>query len=196
VRVVRSPERARAPLGDAVVEDVAGPNETGTGWTVAVRAGGELWVLPEEDLEPAGAPRGPAPERVDTLRLRLVTELTDGVSAARLAERLERRLPRVVGPAAVEVEAERHWADPYRYELEVTVRPRGDAVEALRALAAAGGGGWLSCRDDGWRCDLWWSAEDDGEGFLAPEVRGAEVTLLPWGSPALRPEQERPLVSV
>jgi hypothetical protein len=69
-------------------------------------------------------------------------------------------------------------------------------VEALRALVAAGGDRWLSCRDDGWRCELWWHAEEHEPGFLVPEVRGAEVLFLPWSSPALRPEDERPLVTV
>ena len=180
-----------------MVEDVVGPTEGGAGWAVTVRVGGALWVVPEDDLESI-APGGPAaPERADTLQLRLVTELTDGVEAARVAERLDEEIQALVGPSVVEIEAERHWADPYYYELDVAIRPRGDAVDALRVLAESGGEGWISCRDDGWRCDLWWDGdEDDGQIFLVPEVCGAEVSLLPWGSPARRPEEERPLVSV
>jgi hypothetical protein len=179
-----------------VVEDVVGPTESGTGWAVAVRAGDELWVIPESDLEPLSPAREQQPERLDTLRLRLVTDLTDTTEAARVAELIEVEVRAIVGPAAIEVEAERHWAEPYFYELEVSIVPVGDAVAALRAVAVAGGDGWLSCRDDGWRCDLWWSADDDADGFLVPEVRGAELALLPWSSPKLRPEAERPLVSV
>ncbi len=196
VRVVRQPEGARSPLAEGVVEDVVGPNEDGTGWTTAVRVGDALWVLAENDLEstePRGAPA--QEERFDTLQLRLVTELTDGVEAARVAERIDEALRELVGPSTVAIEAERHWAEPYNYELDVTVRPLGDAVAALRTLADAGRDSWLSCRDDGWRCDLWWNADDDDDpGFLVPEVRGAEVTFLPWESPARRPEEERPLV--
>jgi hypothetical protein len=125
-----------------------------------------------------------------------VTDLTDGVEAAQVAERIDAALRRLVGPAILSIEAERHWAEPYRYELEAAVRPLGDAVAALRALVVAGGDGWLCCRDDGWRCDLWWSADEDGPGFLVPEVRGAYVTFLPWSSPARRPESERPLVKL
>lgn len=181
---------------DAVVEEVVGPAEGGAGWAVSVRAGGGLWVLPEDDLEPAEPRADEPPERLDTLQLRLVTDLADGVEAARVAEQLDEELRAVAGPAVVSVEAERHWAEPYLYELDVTLRPLGDPVAALRALVAAGEGGWLTCRDDGWRCRLWWDAGDGEAGFLVPEVRGAEVTFLPWSSPALRPESERPLVSV
>lgn len=196
MRVVRQPEGARSPLGEGVVEDVVGPADGGAGWAVSLRVGNALWVLAEDDLE-ATAPQAEAQaERIDTLELRLVTELVDGVEAAHVAERIDEELRLVVGPSILTIEAERHWAEPYFYELDVSVRPLGDAVAALRALVAVGRDGWLSCRDDGWRCDLWWNAEEDEAGFLVPEVRGAEVTFLPWGSPALRPESDRPLISV
>jgi hypothetical protein len=184
------------PLEEGIVEDVVGPSEGGDGWAVSVRIGDALWVLPEDDLESTAPHSEAQPERIDTLQLRLVTELTDGVEAASIAERIDEELRLVVGPAILAIEAERHWAEPYYYELDVTVRPLGEAVPALRALVAAGRDGWLSCRDDGWRCDLWWNAEEGEPGFLVPEVRGAEVTFLPWGSPARRPEGERPHVSV
>ena len=196
MRILRQPDGARSRLRKGVVEDVAGPNDGGTGWEFVLRVGNALWVLPEEDLEALARSSAPAGERSDTLELRLVTDLTDGIVAAQVAERLDAELRRVVGPAIVSIEAERHWAEPYWYELQVSVRPLGDAVEALRALAAVGGDGWLSCRDDGWRCDLWWHADEDEPGLLVQEVRDAEVTFLPWGSPARRPEHERPLVSV
>ena len=196
MRVVRQPEGARSPLRDGVVEDVVGPTESGTGWAVAIRVGHALWVLPEDDLESTSTRADAAPERVDVLQLRLATELTDGVEAARVAERIDEELRASVGPAILSIEAERHWAEPYLYELDVTVRPLGDTLAAFRALAEAGRDGWLSCHDDGWRCDLWWHAEEDEPGFLVPEVRGAEVSLLPWSSPGRRPESERPLVTV
>jgi len=184
------------PLGEGIVEDVVGPAESGGGWAVAVRVGRALWVLPEDSLE-AKAPGGiGGAERVDTLQLRLVTELTDGVQAARVAGQIESALRTLIGPASIEISAERHWAEPFHYELDLIARPLGDAVGAFRALADAGRDGWLSCRDDGWRCDLWWSADEDEAGFLVPEVYGAEVTFLPWSSPLQRPEQERPLVTV
>ncbi len=90
VRIVRQPARARSPLGEGVIEDVVGPTEDGTGWAAAIRVDDELWVLAEDDLESAGPPASPAqPERFDTLQLRLVTELTDGVEAARVADLIE-----------------------------------------------------------------------------------------------------------
>src|SRR5439155_17428032 len=98
------PDGARSPLGEGVVEDVVGPTEGGAGWAVAVRVGDALWVLPEDNLEPTG-PRGePPPEREDTLQLRLVTELTDGVEAARVAERIDEEVRAVVGPAILAIE--------------------------------------------------------------------------------------------
>jgi hypothetical protein len=196
VRIVRQPDGARSALGDGTVEDVVGPREGGGGWAVAVRIGEALWVLPEDDLEGAAAQAEPPPELTDTLQLRLVTDLVDGVQAARVAERIDDEVRRVAGPVILAIEAERHWAEPYPYELDVAVRPLGDVVEALHALVRAGGGGWISCRDDGWRCDLWWDAGDGEGGYLVPEVRGAELTLLPWSSAAVRPESERPLVSL
>ena len=198
VRIVRQPDRARSPLGEGVIEDVVGPTEDGTGWATAVRVGDELWVLAEDDLESAQPHAVPVnEERFDTLQLRLVTELTDGVEAARVAEEIDATLRELVGPSILEIEAERHWAEPYNYELDVSVRPFGDAITALRALVDVGGDGWLSCRDDGWRCDLWWNVDDEDEpGFLVHEVRGAEITFLPWESPARRPEEDRPLVKL
>jgi len=186
----------RTPRGDGVVDDVVGPTEDGTGWAVAACVGDELWVFPEDELVSLAPRADPPAERFDTVALRLVTELTDSVAAARLAEEIDEAIRETVGPVALSIEAERHWAEPYFYEFDVAVRPLGNAVEALRALAAAGGDGWLSCSDDGWRCDLWWSAGDDEPGFLVPEVRGAELVFLPWESPAFRPETERPLVNV
>jgi hypothetical protein len=153
-------------------------------------------VLAEGDLEAVVVHADPPPERVDALELHLVTELADGVEAARVADRVDDELRAVVGPSILTIVAERHWAEPYFYELDVSVRPLGDAVEALRALVAAGGPRWIACRDDGWRCDLWWHADDVGPGLLVPEVRGAEVAFLPWSSPTFRPEGERPLVTV
>jgi hypothetical protein len=102
----------------------------------------------------------------------------------------------VLGSATVEIEAERHWAEPFLYELDVSIKPAGSVIDAFRELVDAGGGGWIACRDDGWRCDLWWDAGDDEAGLLVPEVRGAELTLLPWSSTERRPEGDRPLVSV
>jgi hypothetical protein len=186
----------RSPLGEGVVDDVVGPTEDGGGWAVSLRVGDELCVLAEDDLEAVVVHPDPSPERVDTLELRLVTELADGVEAARAADRIDEEIRAVIGPSILTIVAERHWAEPYFYELDVSVRPLGDTVAALRALVAAGGDGWLSCTDDGWRCELWWHAEEDEPGFLVPEVRGAELTFLPWSSPAFRPEGERPLVTV
>ena len=79
---------------------------------------------------------------------------------------IERELTDLLGGATVSTEAERHWSEPYNYELAVTVMPHGDPVEALEILAEAGGNGWLACSDDGWRCDLWWSATRDPDAML------------------------------
>ena len=124
----------------------------------------------------------------DLLELRLFTEITDGIEAARVAERIEQELVDLLGGATVTIEAERHWSEPYNYELAVGVTPHGDAIEALEILAEAGGNGWLACSDDGWRCDLWWSSARDPDAMLVvPEVHGAEVAFIPWSDPSRRP---------
>jgi hypothetical protein len=128
--------------------------------------------------------------------MRVVTRLTDSSLASQVAENLEQSIRELVGRCRVTVEAERHWSHPYPYELDVVVEPRGNPADALQALAEAGAGGWLSCTDDGWRCTLWWSRTDDDSVFLAPEVQGAEVVLVPWDDPFRRPESERPIVAV
>jgi len=211
----REGEVVRLPDGaEGVVDDVAGPNEAGTAWTVAVwvdddsHGGRASRVVEEAELEPTGLAEGPdgdrlaaaalhdPDERRTRLQLRVVTALTDSAVAAQVAELIEGAIRDLVGPATIAIEAERHWADPFQYELDVYVEPYGNAVAGLQAVADAGGEGWLSCTDDGWRCDLWWSRPDDDAVFLAPEVSGAELTFLPWDSPARRPEAERPLVAV
>lgn len=194
-----------------MVEDVAGPNEEGTAWNVMLRIGDDckLLVRAEAELEPSGLAEDeqgePVPaddlplpeERRDRVELRLVTDITNGIDAARVAAAVERELLELVGAATVSIEAERHWSEPFNYELDVTIEPMDDPVTALRELAEAGSDGWLSCADDGWRCDLWWSdTEDEDAIFLVPEIRGAEVVFLPWRSPRRRPEADRPLVEV
>jgi hypothetical protein len=198
---------------EGVVEDVHGPDDEGLGWAVSVWVedpgrGRSMWVVSEADLEPTGFAEGPdgrrirvntvppAAERRTTLQFRIVTAITESVEAAEVAETIEHVLRDLVGHCRISVEAERHWADPYHYELDVAVEPYGDAVEALQIVAEAGGEGWLSCVDDGWRCTLWWSRPDDDSLFLVPEVAGAEVAFLPWDDPSWRPESERPLVAV
>jgi hypothetical protein len=199
---------------EAVVDDVTGPDDAGTGWAVSVwverpdRGGRSAWVVREDELEPTGFAEGPGGERVrvdavppsaerrTTLELRVVTPLTDSSRAAQVAENIEYALRDLVGHCRIAIEAERHWSDPFHYELDISVEPFGDPVEALLTVADAGGDGWLSCVDDGWRCTLWWSRPDDDALFLAPEIQGAEVSFLPWDAPSRRPESERPLVAV
>jgi hypothetical protein len=215
VRILHFPEAVDLPGDEGVVEEVTGPNDEGTGWNVTVRLGGPpagadaLVQVAESDLQATGLAeneRGepvpladqPAPEEPrDCLELRLFTEITDGIDARRVAETIEAELADLLGAAAVSIVAERHWSEPYNYELGVTIHPSGSPTDAVRAIAEAGGDGWLACRDDGWRFDLWWShTRDDDAMLLVPEVHGAELTFLPWGSPARRPEEERPLVEV
>lgn len=205
------------PGGEGVVDEIAGPDDEGASWNVTVRFGtgvgarglDSLVLLPEAALEPTGFAEDDRGQRVilddvpaeDELRtcleLRFFTEIADGIDAARVAEEIERELVDILDGATVSIEAERHWSEPFNYELGVTIVPRGDPVEALRSIADAGGGGWLACRDDGWRCELWWSsAHDDDSILIVPEVHGAEVVFLPWSSPARRPVSERPLVAV
>jgi hypothetical protein len=199
---------------EAVVEEISGPNETGSGWNLTIRLAPEgdrdsLAVVGEDELEPTGlaedaggerVPVGalpPAEEPRDCIELRFFTEITDGIDAARIAAEIEEDLVELLGGATITTEAERHWSEPYNYELAVTVVPSKAPVDAVRRLAKAGEGGWLACRDDGWRCDLWWSATRDPDAILiVPEVHAAELAFIPWSSPARRPEEERPLVAV
>jgi len=201
---------AGRPGEEAVVEEVGGPNEDGTGWLLVLRGrDGEPVQVSEDAVEPTGLGESQSGERVplgaipveeelcDRIELRLFTGVTDGIEAASVAAAIERELVDLLGGAAVSTEAERHWSEPYNYELAVTVVPDGDASEALQIVAEAGGEGWLACRDDGWRCDLWWSATRDPDAMLiVPQVHAAEVVFLPWSSPARRTEDERPLVAV
>jgi hypothetical protein len=206
--------RLAGPAGaEGVVEEVAGPNDAGTSWLLNVRLrdgedGREPLIVDEDDVEPTGLAENEIGEQVplgadsgdasgDGLELRLFTEIADGIEAARVAERIEEELSDLLGGATVTIEAERHWSEPYNYELAVSVAPHGDPVEALTILAEAGGNGWLACRDDGWRFDLWWSAARDPEAMLVvPEVHAAELAFVPWSDPSRRPDEQRPLVVV
>ena len=207
----RPGEIVRVGSEEAVVAEIEGPNEAGTGWNVTVRLGGEhdadsLVVLGEDSLEPTGlaqneqgqrVPIGAEPVGLDCLELRMFTEIADGIDAARVASEIEEELVELLGEASLSTEAERHWSEPYNYELTVTIVPVRPAVEALRAIAEVGEGGWIACRDDGWRCELWWSSTRDPDAILVvPEVHAAEIALIPWSSPSRRPDGERPLVTV
>jgi hypothetical protein len=212
--LVRIPGEPNAPPTVGVVEDVVGPNDAGTGWAVTVwverpgRPSRSAWVVAEDELVATGYAEGPdgvrfpldavppAAERRTALELHVVTGLVDSSIAAQVAESIEHVVRDLVGHCRIAIEAERHWADPYHYELDVAVEPFGDPVEALLTIADAGGDGWLGCLDDGWRCQLWWSRPDDDAVFLVPEIQGAEVSFLPWDDPSRRPESERPLVAV
>ena len=212
--MTRAPEESLLPESEGVVEDVAGPNDEGTGWNITVRipeegAGDALVAVAESALETTGvaldergqrvsvAERPELEERRDRLELRLFTSLADGIATARIAEEIEAELQAVLSGASVTIVAERHWSEPYNYELAVTIEPLDDPEEALGWLALVGDGGWIACQDDGWRFDLWWSGGPGTDAvFLAPDIHGAEVSLLPWRSPHRRPEAERPLVNV
>ena len=193
----RPGEIVRVAGEEAVVAEIEGPNEAGTGWNVNVRLGGEreadsLVVLDEEALEPTGLAENEHGERVpihaepaglDSIELRMFTEITDGIDAARVASEIEEELVEILGESSLSTEAERHWSEPYNYELTVTIVPVGSAVEALRTIAEVGDGGWIACRDDGWRCELWWSSTRDPDAILiVPEVHAAEVALVPWSA--------------
>lgn len=214
VRLIRPTGEAGFPGSEAVVAELAGPDDSGTGWNVTLRLGATADVDPmltvsELELESTGlaedergrrVPLGaiPAPEEPrDRLELRLFTEITDGIDAARIAETIEHELTALLGGATVTIEAERHWAEPFNYELAVSILPHDDPIEALEILAEAGGHGWLACRDDGWRYDLWWSSSRDLDAMLiVPEVHAAQIAFIPWSSPARRPPEDRPLVPV
>ena len=198
--------------------EVVGPNEDGSCWDMTIRGGWErhagcdvLLLVSEADLQPTGffedeggarfplwtLPVARSEGRGTSFELRLFTDIADGIDAARVAEEIQQELFDLLGDAALLIEAERHWSEPFSYELMVTIEPPGDPAAALQRLADAGGGGWLSCIDDGWGCDLWWSAAGDEEAvFLASRVRGAELAFQPWRSPARRPIDERPIVEV
>jgi hypothetical protein len=185
--LVRIPGDPGLPPTVGVVDDVAGPNDAGTGWAVTVwverpgRPSRSAWVVAEDEL---------------ALQLHVVTGLVDSSIAATVAESIEHVVRDLVGHCRISIEAERHWADPYHYELDVSIEPFDDPVEALLTIADAGGESWLGCLDDGWRCQLWWSRLDEDSVFLVPEIQGAEVSFLPWDDPSRRPESERPLVAV
>ena len=73
-----------------------------------------------------------ADEPRDRLELRLFTEVTDGIDAAAIAETIERELATLLGGATVTIEAERHWPEPFNYELAVSILPHDDPIERAR----------------------------------------------------------------
>ena len=136
----------------------------------------------------AGDPRRRAGGRTSCatcLELRLFTEITDGIDAARVAEEIERELVELLGGATVSIEAERHWSEPFNYELGVTIvtarrpgrsapfgspTPEGAAGSPAGTTAgAASSGGAPRATSD--------------VVLIVPEVHGAEVAFLPWSSP-------------
>lgn len=209
---MRAPGPSALAGSEGVVEEVAGPNDDGSGWSVTVRIGPEgsrLVTVRESELRSTGMAlddRGrrvptrerPAPDELsDRIELRLFTEIADGIAAARAAAAVEVELEALAPGASISTVAERHWSEPYNYEFTLTLEPAGEPVEALQRLAHLGDGHWIACRDDGWQVDLWWSADGtEGGVFLTPEIHGAELCYRPWGSPRRRPESARPLISV
>ena len=164
-------------------------------WVDVPDRGRTVWVLAETDLRVDRLRRGPRRRAhpgqrraargraAHALQLRVVTSVIDSAVAAQVAENIEESLRDLVGHCRIAIEAERHWADPYHYELDVAVEPYGDPVEALQIVAEAGGDGWLSVLDDGWRCNLWWSRPDEDSIFLAPEISGRRGVVPAVGRP-------------
>jgi len=214
VRVAPAPGAVPLAVLEGIVQDVAGPNEDGTGWNLTVKVGqpganDTLVSLAESSLEATGmevdergrrvplAERPAADDLRDRIELRLFTLIVDGIEAARVADEIEAELLALVRGAAIAIVAERHWSEPFNYELAVSIEPLDDPKEVVDYLSFIGDGGWISADDDGWRFELCWSAPADEETvFLAPEIHGAQVTFLPWRSPRRRPEAERPLTTV
>ena len=187
-----------------------GPNDDGTGWAgdapgLHVRAAGDsIWSCsPRTTSSRPGFAEGPDGERVPLDAVPPAAERRPpasscassppsptAIDAPRRSRRtIEQELRDLVGGAdRISIEAERHWAEPYHYELDVAVEPHGDPVEALQILAEAGGDGWLACRDDGWRCDLWWSSTRDPDAMLlVPEVHAAPRSRSSRGRPGPPP---------
>src|SRR6202035_4405324 len=121
VRVLRAREDVALPGSEGLVEEIAGPNDEGTGWSVTVRLGGRgrpdsLVLFAEDELETTGMGENERGERTiledlprpsdprNRLELRLFTEITDGIDAARVAETIERELVELLGGAAVTIE--------------------------------------------------------------------------------------------
>ena len=206
--------RIAGPAGaEAVVEEIAGPNEDGTGWLLTVRlegdeGGREPVVLDEARRRADGLrrtrwasasrSRRASEEPGDRLELRLFTEITDGIEAARVAERIEEEVAdlarrrdghdrgRAALVGAVQLRARRHGGaarrpgrgarDPRRGR-----RQRVARVPATTAGAATSGGARRATPTPCWSC----------RRCTAPRL-----AFLPWSSPARRPDDERPLVVV
>ena len=189
---------------EAVVEEVTGPNDEGT------RLERDRSVSPgrPSTTRSPSSPRMPwsrraslttrAAQRVpvgvlpataearDRIELRLFTEITDGIDAARIASEIEEELVELLGDVDVSHGGRASLGRPVQLRAVRDGRPARESRSRRWALLAkTGEGGWLAYRDDGWRCDLWWSASRDPDAILiVPEVHAAEIVFVPWSSPA------------
>ena len=182
MRVIRQPAGARSPLGEGIVEDVVGPTEDGAGWAVSLHVGDELCVLAEDDLEAVVVHPDPSPERVDTLELRLVTELADGVEAARAADRIDEEIRGVItSKGTLDVLLETGW-----------IRPRGRRKTPGRPLTFGTTEAFLSQFSLEALSDLPGLEELKGTGLLDSRLPTGFSVPTPSDDPALR-EDEDPL---
>jgi hypothetical protein len=183
------------------------PTHRGTAWSVSVWLPSveEVWSFDEDDLESLGLvelegdddPKVRVPLDHAThvasfggdLGIRLVTEIPES-EAVRVVADAESAVRSVIDVQEVTWKGEVHWHPPYRYDIDLDVRTRGDSRDAFETLVASRESGWISRVDDGWSASFWWSAaadDDNSSPFLVAEASDLCVWLTPWSSPAMRP---------
>jgi hypothetical protein len=196
---------------EAVIHSISNPNERGTSWLYLVwidepePTGRVLWVVDQSDLTSLGLlehddgrrdplPASPSPDEMhDEIYLRLVTDIRDETAARHVADAAAAALRRLVRVQTLDVEAERHWHEPFYYEVRLRLEVEGDVLAAFDRIIAEADSGWTRVDDDGWRCDGTWSQRDaeSGSVLLDPQVEYAEIVASPWETVERRPAAQR-----
>ena len=191
---------------EGVVEHVAGPNLSGTGWQYGVWIvqpphDGTLWGFDEDELESLGVRTTQTGDRVgidalgppdalhDRVELDLVTRTADRVAAEAIARSAHDALSKLIesGTVTVELESRPGHGDAEPFHVRIKVEAPAAGLKTFDSIVAPVGAGWMGKHDDGWFCEFYWSQDEKAETmFLTPEVIHAWIAVRPWDDPRRR----------
>jgi hypothetical protein len=184
-QVVKLP-KSNSGATSGTVRNYVGPNANGTDWELLIWVDGDgeakLSCFEERQLKEVGSTQQMRVDETaspDEINIQFMLETTDLENGRDLARSISRELRQALRPKRLfRAEIGRHVHEPHNIEARYTVRPAGESLITLAAIAARVNE-W-DVRDDGWRIDLTWLNRNRETPFVAREVAIVNVVFEPW----------------